>query len=122
MRTAINDSGYKTFKASTNAIPLGSRVTLMAVDTIDLAAVAWGAIGTAMEDIPAGGYGTIKLFSAPGTFYAKASGAITAGEQIYPAASGKIAATGTTALSYIALEPAGADGDVILITRIEKGA
>ena len=122
MRTAINDSGYKTFKAGANAIPLGSRVKLTAVDTIDLAAAADSAIGTAMEDIPAGGYGTIKLFTGAGTFYAKASGAISAGAWVYPAASGKIAATGTTALSYIALEPAGADGDVILITRREKGS
>jgi len=126
MRTAINDSGYKTFKAGTNIIPLGSRVKLTAVDTIDIAGADDAAIGTAMEDIAAGGYGTIKLFSAPGTFYAKASKAITVGTQLYPDVSGKVSSTGGGAgaviLNFIALEPASADGDVILIARVEKGA
>jgi hypothetical protein len=54
----------------------------------------------------------VRLRTAQGTTKMVASEAISAGASVYAAASGKIAATGTV-YEGIALEAAGADGDVI---------
>jgi hypothetical protein len=55
---------------------------------------------------------TVRLINAGGTFEVTAAGAITAGAAIYPAADGKVEATGTTARGA-ALEAATANGDII---------
>jgi len=123
MRASQNESGFLTFLNGGSAtINEGSRVKLTAVNTIDVAGATDASIGVAYENIPVGGYGTVKLFSAPGTFLVIASGAITAGTQLYPAASGQVSATGTTALSLVAIESATAAGDKITATQIMKGA
>jgi hypothetical protein len=56
--------------------------------------------------------GTVRLRTAPGTQLMVASGAITAGNPVYAAASGKVAASGTVYCGT-ALEAATADGDLI---------
>jgi hypothetical protein len=120
--TSQNTTGYKTFQATAAAIPLGARVQLNSSGLILVAAATDSAIGVAAEAIPASGFGTVQLFTAGGTFLMLAGVAITRGAQVFPAAAGKIAATGTTALSIVALEAAAADGDVIECAVIQKGA
>jgi hypothetical protein len=56
--------------------------------------------------------GTVRLSNSAGTRLYVASGAITAFDPIYAAASGKVASTGTIRVGT-AFEAAGADGDVI---------
>jgi hypothetical protein len=63
--------------------------------------------------------GTVRLRTAPGTVLAVASGAITAGNNCYGAASGKVALSGTV-LTGIALESATADGDLIEVLRSKE--
>jgi len=123
MRASQNEIGFLTFlNGGSSTINEGARVKVTGVNTIDVAGATDAAIGVAYETIPAGGYGTVKLFSAPGTFLVIASGAISAGAQLYPAASGQVAASGTTALNLVALEPATAAGDKITAAQIMKGA
>lgn len=120
--TTENTSGFKTFQATAAAIGFGVRVKVDSNGLISAAAASEAAIGITTEAVAASGYGTVKLFSAPGTFLCTASVAITRGTQVFPAASGKVAATGTTALNLVALEAAGADGDIIECAQIQKGA
>jgi hypothetical protein len=117
-----NTSGYKTFQATAVAIAAYSRVKVDSSGLISVAAAAEAAVGVVMEAVAASGYGTVKLFSAGGSFPMIASVAITNGTQVYPAASGKIAASGTTALNFQAIEAATANNDIIECVRIEKGA
>jgi hypothetical protein len=120
--TSQNTTGYRTFQATAAAIAAGARVQVNSSGLILVAAATDAAIGVAAEPIAASGYGTVQLFSAPGTLIMLAGGAITRGAQIFPTAAGKILATGTTALDIVALEAAAADGDQIECCRIQKGA
>ena len=56
---------------------------------------------------------TVRLSSMTGTVPLVASGAITAGVLVYPAASGKVSATPSGAPRWIALEAATANNDII---------
>lgn len=110
-----NSSGYKAFQATAVAIGVGKRVF---IDTsvpplIAVAGATVGAIGVTMENIAASGYGTVKLFNAPGTFIMCANAAIVAGAQLYPTAAGNVDDAGTTALPLVALEAATAQNDLI---------
>jgi hypothetical protein len=73
------------------------------------------ALGVAIGDAPANGIVTVKLNTASGTFEMRAGGVISAGAAVFPAASGKVLATTTSAnlAIGIALEAATADNDVI---------
>ncbi|MEN6424021.1 MAG: capsid cement protein [Phycisphaerales bacterium] len=55
---------------------------------------------------------TVRLINTGGTFEVTAAGAIAAGGAVYPAADGKVEATGTNAKGT-ALDAATADGDII---------
>jgi hypothetical protein len=119
-----NSSGFKTFQATAVAIGVGKRVF---VDTsvpplIAVAGASVIAIGVTVENIAASGYGTVKLFNAPGTFLMCANAAITAGAQVYPTASGNIDDAGTTALPLVALEAATAQNDLIEVAPALLGA
>lgn len=59
----------------------------------------------------------VRLRSAQGTCKMVASGAITAGANIYGAASGKVSATINTNPIGVALETVTADGDVVEVMR-----
>ena len=120
--TTENSSGFRTFQATAVALAQGLRVKVDSNGLISVAGAAEAAVGVTTEAIAASGYGTVKLFTAPGTFLCTASVAITRGNQVYPAASGKIAATGTTALPLVALEAATANGDHIECAAIYLGA
>lgn len=120
--TTANSSGYRTCQATSTAIGLGKRVKYASTGLISVAAAAEGAIGVTVEAIAADGYGTVKLFNAPGTFMMVANAAITAGAQVYPTASGNIDDAGTTALPLIALEAATAQNDIIEVGPLLLGA
>jgi phenylpyruvate tautomerase PptA (4-oxalocrotonate tautomerase family) len=111
-----NDSGFKTFQATSSAISKARLVKLSSSNLISVTGDENLAIGVTLEDIEASGYGAVKLFGSPGTFFVTASAAITAGAKLFPAASGKVddatAGTGAT-LGLIAQEAATADGDII---------
>src|SRR5690242_20185878 len=109
-----NSSGYKAFQATGVAIGMGKRVFVDS-SSPPLIAVAdhnVASIGVTIESIAANGIGTVKLFGGPGTFLMCAAGAITAGAQLYPADSGNVDDTGTTALPLVALESASASGTI----------
>lgn len=122
MATTENSSGFKTFQATAAAIGLGIRVKVDSAGLMLAADAADAAVGVTVEAVAASAYGSVKLFSAPGTYLCVAGVAITRGNQIYPAAAGKIAATGTTLLPLVALEAATADGDIIECAPVFKGA
>lgn len=122
MATTQNDTGFKSFTATSTAIALGARVKVNSSGLMLVAAATDAAIGVTTQPVAADGNGTVKLFGAPGTFMMLAGAAITAGAQLYPLASGKVDDTGTTALPLIALQAATADGDLIECAPCLKGA
>ena len=73
-------------------------------------------LGTMEIPATAAGPATVRLRNAPGTVKMIASGAITAGNSVYAAAGGKIAASGSIVLGT-ALESATANNDVIEVLR-----
>lgn len=117
-----NSSGFVAFTATAVAIIRGKRVKVDSNGLISVAAAAEGAIGVTIEDIPASGRGTVKLFNAPGTFIIWANAAIARGAQIFPTAAGGIDDAGTTALPLVALEAATAQGDLIECGPLLLGA
>lgn len=119
-----NNSGFRTFQATAAAIGIGKRVFL---DTSNpplmaVAGAAVGAVGVTTENVAASGYGTVKLFNAPGTFLMCANAAIAAGAQLYPTASGNVDDTGTTVLPLMAMEAATAQNDLIECAPFFLGA
>lgn len=120
--TTQNTTGHRTFFATAAAIAPWIRVKVDSNGQISAAAASDPWIGVTEEQVAASGAGTVNLVSTRGTILMTASGAITRGAQVFPAASGKNSASGTTALDMIALEAATADGDVIECARIQKGA
>jgi hypothetical protein len=117
-----NSSGFKTFKATAAAIAEAVRVTYDSNGLIAASGDTGISIGVTVEPIAASGYGTVKLFASPGTFFMTAGAAITRGALLYPLASGKVDDTGTTSIAMIALEAATADGDIIECAHIKVGA
>jgi hypothetical protein len=73
-------------------------------------------IGTMEIPATAAGPATVRLRTAEGTAKMVASEAITAGDPVYAAAGGKVAATGTVFVGN-AMEAAGANNDVIEVLR-----
>lgn len=118
--TTQNSSGYLSLTTAA-AIAEGQRIKI-ASGLADVAAASDAAIGVATCAAASGATVTVKLFSASGTFLMRANGAITAGAQLYPTATGNVDDSGTTALNLAALEAATASGDLIECARIEKGA
>jgi hypothetical protein len=79
------------------------------------------ALGTAFNPITAAGPATVLLRTAQGTRKMVANGAITAGNTVYAAASGKVAASGTIVEGQ-ALESATANNDVIEVLPFADAA
>lgn len=111
MTTTENATGFKALTAAA-AIVEGQRVKISSGQW-DVAGATDKAVGVATHDAASGAQLTAKLFSGPGTFIMRASGAITAGAQLYPTASGNVDDSGTTALPLVALEAAAASGNLI---------
>src|SRR5690348_13999835 len=120
--TTANSSGFRTFQATSVAISRAKRVKVDSNGLISVAAATDGAVGVTIEAIAADGYGTVKLFNAPGTFLVTANAAITRCAQLFPTASGNVDDAGTTALPLVALEAATAQGDIIEAAPLLLGA
>ena len=115
-----NDSGYLTLTTAA-AISANRRVLMNSSGEANLATNDAIAIGFAQHDAASGDPLTIKLGSAPGTTFGVADTAITRGDAIYPAASGKISGTVVSGvvLGY-ARQASLADLDVIEIVPPNK--
>lgn len=116
--TSINTVSRSFLAAA--ALTEGTRVKCDSSGNAAVAGATDATIGTAEHAAASGDPVTIRLHGP--TLRVVASTAITRGNQVYPAASGKIAATGTTALNLVALEAATADGDIIEAAICQKGA
>lgn len=105
------ESNVKTFTAGA-AISQYARVYLSS-GSLAVATAVIKSIGTMERDSFASGDKVgVRLQTAYGTRKMIASGAITAGNPVYAAASGKVAGSGTV-VEGIALEAATTDGDII---------
>lgn len=123
--TSQNTSGFKAFTATAVALAAFVRVKVDSNGLISVAGANDDWIGTTQMPIAASGAGTVRLRNSQGTHQFVASAAITAGAQLYPTASGKVddaAAGGASALSFVALEAATADNDVIEAAPSAGGA
>lgn len=58
-------------------------------------------------------YGAVVRMPGAGSFKVAVTGAVTAGDQLYPAANGYVAATGTVALGLQAVESAAGTNSII---------
>lgn len=119
MATSTNESGFRAFQATAVAIEQFVRVTVDSNGLISVAGESDLGVGVTMEPVAASGYGTVKLWTAPGTFHVQAASAITRGAQLYGAASGEVDDTGTYKLRLVALEAATAQGDVIEVAVVQ---
>ena len=108
-----NESGFKTFQATAVALEAFVRVTADANGLISAAGETDLGIGVVQEAVAASGYGTVKLWTAPGTFQIQAAAAVTRGARLYTKAAGEIDDSGTYYLRLVALEAATAQGDII---------
>lgn len=117
-----NSTGFRAFQATAAAIIRGKRVQVDVNGLISVAAAVDGAVGVTIEDIPASGWGTVKLFNAAGTFIIWANAALARGAKLFPTAAGGIDDAGTTALPLVALEAATAQGDLIECGPLLLGA
>ncbi len=104
------NSGYKPFVAGA-AVTKYQRVKLVS-GAVEPAGDEEYAIGFAEDNQVTGEHVTVKLINVAGTFKAIASEAVTAGDDLYGAAGGKVETTGTT-VRFVALEAASADGSII---------
>ena len=120
MTTTENSTGFKALNAAA-AFTQGQRAKISSGQWA-VAGATDKAVGVAQHACASGGVLTVKLFTAPGTFLVQASGAITAGAQLYPTASGCVDDAGTTVIGLVALEAASASGDLIEAARCEVGA
>lgn len=103
------DTGNKT---DTAAGALGQFLRVKTPGALALAGASDVSLGVTLEPVLAAGPATIRLRTAQGTTKMVASDAITAGNPVYGAASGKIASSGTV-YEGIALESSTLDGDII---------
>lgn len=112
----------RTFPATTAAITKNARLTLDSNGEVSHAATTgnpW--IGIALDDVPTTASGNrtndgvvaVKLVNDGGTFNFIASAAISVGDELEPAAAGKVATRTTGDQIGVAITAAGADGDVI---------
>lgn len=111
----------KTFQA-TAAVAENLRVSYLSTGKIAVAGAGERGVGT--TDAPAlaaDDYVAVRLWSAQGTRMMVASEAITAGADVFAAAGGKVAATGTVKLGQ-AKEAATANNDVIEVLPPGSGS
>lgn len=116
-----NEGPTKTFKAA-GAIAQYLRVKPSGTaGQVSVAGLADLDIGVAdREAFAAGDHISVRLGNASGTCLMVAAGEIAAHAKVYTAANGQVSATGATTsfLRGIALEAAGAAGDVIEVMPI----
>ena len=110
------DTGAKTFTAS-GTIARFDRVKF-ASDKVAVAGASDVDVGVATEAAAADDVISVWLRTKQGTMKMKASAAIATGAEVEAAASGKIATKSSGTAIGIALEAAGADGDIIEVLRV----
>ena len=116
MTGTTNDTGWRSFQATAAAMNAGTRVTVDSDGKISAANAAVAGIGVTTADVAANGNAKVKLWSAPGTFAVIANAAITAGNEIYPTASGRVddaIESNGLPLGLVALENASGQHSVI---------
>jgi len=91
-----NDLGFKSFLAS-GAISAYIAVKVQSDGTITAAANDTKGIGVTQEDIADANYGSVKLWTAPGTFMLQASGSAITAATDYGVITGGYAGVVTTA-------------------------
>lgn len=97
------------------------RVKLNSSNLLVVATAADNALGVMeVESFASGDVVAVRLRSAPGTRKMVASGAITQGNLVYAAASGKVASSGTV-VEGVALETTTTDGDILEVMPMAVG-
>ena len=112
-----NDTGFATFTATAVAIPAYSRVKVDSAGLMLVSGAAADSVGVTIEDVAASGTGAVKLWSAGGTFFCIAAGAIVKGATLFSIANGLVDDSGVTAIPLVAIDAAGAANDVIECAR-----
>ena len=112
-----NDSGFATFTATAVAIAAYTRVKVDVNGLISVSGAAADSIGVAMEDIVASGTGAVKLWTASGTFFCTAAGAVARGAALFSIAAGLVDDAGATGIPLVSLDAAAAAGDIIECAR-----
>jgi hypothetical protein len=110
-----NTSGYITLPATAAALTPGLRVNVDSSGNVSAAGVSGGWIGATIAAVAASGNATIRLRNSTGTYQLQAAGAITKGSRLFAAASGQVSSSTSSGdpLHLVALEAAGAQGDII---------
>lgn len=88
----------------------GNVVAAAAVDVKGIGHMEYGALGATLR-------ATVRLHNAEGTQKAIASEAITSGAEVFAAADGEVATTGTVSMGF-AMHAVAADGDVVEIAVV----
>lgn len=117
-----HSTGEKSFVTSA-AVSAYRRVTINSSNYVAAAGATDFAIGYAMEDAASGDTVRVRLANAGGTFLVAANVAITAGSELYPAASGRVTGI-STGLRQIGLaaQAATAQDDIIEMIPVEISA
>ena len=111
----FNESNVKTFTNDSSAIGRYLRVKLSS-GVLALAGASDTELGVTRSRIEASVPGGVHVRTAQGTVPMVAAGAISAGAEVFAAASGKIASSGSVSIGTT-LEASTADGDIIEILR-----
>lgn len=92
------DQGFGTYLNNNAAVlPAFSAVVIAAPNAVDLTPDGGaGVFGVTQEDVAIGGYGLVKLKSAPGTFMLATAVATVAGTAYSLNASGQVVAIGSS--------------------------
>jgi hypothetical protein len=113
--TSENTTGFLTLPATAAALGLGVRVKLDSSGNVSAAGATDSWIGVTTHTVAASGNATIRLRNSSGSLMVQAAGAVTVGNRLYAAASGKWddAQTAGPFTGFIAKTASGADGDII---------
>lgn len=109
---SYNDTGFKTFLTA-GAITQGARVKLSAENTIVVAGAGEQSIGVALEACASGGYCTVKMYTAPGTFMVQTDAAIAVNSEVYGAASGQVSSSASGAKIFKILKASSGAGGLV---------
>lgn len=111
-----NDGGFKSFQAS-GAISAYRVVTVQSDGTITAAGNGVKGNGVTQEDIVDGGYGDVKLWTAPGTHMVGVSGTAVTPGTTYSIITGGYVGTinGTIAPAYVTAITLGVASNGIVI-------
>ena len=112
-----NSNGFKTFQAS-GAISAYLAVDVQSDGTIKASANGVKGVGVLQEDVVDAGYGSVKLWTAPGTAMIQFSGtAVTPGVEYGIITGGYAGATGTGVSGILtALQSGVASNGIVLET------